>query len=206
MKDKVLKTEITNKAIEKIHIAEQGKQQLIDFLLQGAEKLVENKFSNENLDREKEIIHLLGGGQISIYKIKSFIADCQQKYVKTFPLAFYSEIDRLNNWTRPKEKINQKPPIVGRWTKQIIYGRFPKEVLQALEQLNPYIGFGLRMHKHFQWLTKESKDLLIEYIEESISLMKTSTTWYEFRVKYASKYGVAFQLSVFADNDKIVKS
>ena len=205
MKNKIEKKQ-TIVEIEKLHIAEQGKQQLIEFLLQGAESKVENKFSNKNLDKEYEIIKLLGGGEISIFKMKIFIADCEQEYKKTFPQIFYSEIDRLNNWKRPKEKQNEKPPIVGRWTKEIIYGRFPKEVIQALEQLNPYIGFGLRLHKHFQWLTPESKNLLNEYIEESVSVMEDSSNWYEFRVKYAKKYGIAFQLSVFADNDKIIQN
>ena len=203
MKDKQVKKTIVSKEAEKRQIAEQGKQHLIEFLLNGPEKRVENKFSNKNLDRENEIIKLLGGGEVSIRQIKDIIAKCEQEYVTTFPPIFYSEIDRLNNWNRPKEKQHEKPPIVGRWTKQIIYGRFPKELLPVLEQINPYIGFGIRLYKHFQWLTPEGKSQLEGFIVDSINVMKTSSTWYEFRVKYAKQFGVPFQLSVFEDNDNI---
>jgi len=203
MKDKKNQKQLSIKLAEKRQVAEQGKQQLIELLLQGPEIRVQQQYSDRNLDRENEIIELLGGRQVTIRQIKDIIAKCEQEYVPTFPQAFYSQIDRLNNWHRPKEKQHEKPPIVGRWTKQIIYGRFPKEVLPVLEQLNPYIGFGIRLYKHFQWLTPEGKAQLHEFIDESIEVMQSSSSWYEFRVKYARQYGVPFQLSAFEDNDNI---
>lgn len=201
MKDKKIQKQLSLKLAEKRQVAEQGKQQLIELLLQGPENRVNQKFSDRNLDRENEIIELLGGRQVTIRQIKDIIAKCEQEYVPQFPPLFYSEIDRLNNWHRPKEKQHEKPPIVGRWTKQIIYERFPKEVLPVLEQLNPYIGFGIRLYKHFQWLTPEGKAQLQEFISEAIEVMQSSSSWYEFRVKYAKQYGVPFQLSAFENND-----
>lgn len=203
MKAKKNQKQLSLKLAEKRQVAEQGKQQLIELLLQGPENRVQQKYSDRNLDRENEIIELLGGRQVTIRQIKDIIAKCEQEYEPTFPPVFYSEIDRLNNWHRPKQKQHEKPPIVGRWTKQIIYGRFPKEVLPVLEQLNPYIGFGIRLYKHFQWLTPEGKNQLHEFISDAVSVMKTSSSWYEFRVKYAKQFGVPFQLSAFEDNDNI---
>jgi hypothetical protein len=203
MKEKKKQKQISIKLAEKRQAAEQGKQQLIELLLQGPENKVQQKYSDRNLDRENEIIELLGGRQVTIRQIKDIIAKCEQEYVPQFPSVFYSQIDRLNNWHRPKEKLHEKPPIVGRWTKQIIYGRFPKEVLPVLEQLNPYTGFGIRLYKHFQWLTPEGKAQLQEFIAEAIDVMQSSSSWYEFRVKYARRYGVPFQLSAFEDNDNI---
>lgn len=203
MRNKKIQKQLSLKLAEKRQVAEQGKQQLIDLLIQGPENRVDQKFSNRNLDRENEIIKLLGGGEVTIRQIKDIIAKCEQNYIPTFPPIFYAEIDRLNNWHRPKEKRHEKPPIVGMWTKQIIYGRFPKEVLPVLEQLNPYIGFGIRLYKHFQWLTPEGRNQLQEFIAESIAVMKSSNSWYEFRVKYARQFGVPFQLSAFENNDNI---
>lgn len=179
--------------------------------MQGPENRVQQKYSDRSLDRENEIIELLGGRQVTIRQIKDIISKCEQEcaglykqeYVTTFPPIFYAEIDRLNNWNRPKEKKHEKPPIVGRWTKEIIYGRFPKEVLPVLEQLNPYIGFGIRLYKHFQWLTPEGKTQLESFITDSINVMQSSNTWYEFRIKYAKRFGVPFQLSAFENNDNI---
>lgn len=203
MKDKKNQKQLSLKLAEKRQAAEQGKQQLIEFLLQGPENKVQQKYSDRNLDRENEIIELLGGRQITIRQIKDIIAKCEQEYVPIFPPIFYSEIDRLNNWNRPKEKKHEKPPIVARWTKEIIYGRFPKEVLPVLEQLNPYTGFGIRLYKHFQWLSSEGKAQLENFIADSIAVMQSSDTWYEFRVKYAKRFGVPYQLSAFEDNDYI---
>lgn len=203
MKAKKNQKQLSIKLSEKRQVAEQGKQQLIELLLQGPENRVQQKYSDKNLDRENEIIELLGGRQVTIKQVKDIIAKYEQEYVTTFPPIFYSEIDRLNNWNRPKEKKHEKPPIVGRWTKEIIYGRFPKEVLPVIEQLNPYIGFGIRLYKHFQWLTPEGKGQLESFITDSITVMQSSSTWYEFRVKYAKRFGVPFQLSAFENNDNI---
>ena len=203
MKEKKDPKQLQLKLAEKRQIAEQGKQQLIDLLLQGPEARIEQKFSDKNLDRENEIIKLLGGGEISIRQIKDIIAKYRQDYEKTFPPVYYSEIDRLNNWHRPKEKQHEKPPIVGRWTNEIIYSRFSKEILPTLQQLNPYISFGFRMYKHFQWLTSEGKEQLVRFIGEAVEVMKTCGTWYEFRVKYAKTYGAPCQLNIFEDNSGI---
>ena len=70
MKTNQEKKAITQKDAEKRQIVEQGKQQLIEFLLHGPEQRVENRFSNKSLDRENEIIKLLGGGEVSIRKVK----------------------------------------------------------------------------------------------------------------------------------------
>lgn len=199
-KPKLLSVKLT----EKRQIAEQGKQQLIELLLQGPENKVQQKYSDKNLDRENEIIELLGGRRVTIKEIKNIVAQVEQDYIVTFPPTYYSEIDRLNNWIRPTEKKHEKPPIVGRWTNEIIYGRFPKEILPVLEQLNPYIGFGIRLFKHFQWLTPEGRNQLQKFIDEAIEVMKSSSSWYEFRVKYAKQYGVPFQLSVFENNHNIL--
>lgn len=203
MKDNKNQKQLSIKLAEKRQVAEQGKQQLIELLLQGPENKVQQKYSDRSLDRENEIIELLGGRQITLKQIKDIVSKCEQEYVTTFPPIFYSEIDRLNNWTRPEGKKHEKPPIVGRWTKEIIYGRFPKEVLPVLEQLNPYVGFGIRLYKHFQWLTPEGKAQLESFISDSIIVMQSSNTWYEFRVKYAKRFGVPFQLSAFENNDSI---
>lgn len=203
MKDEKKPKQRSMKLTEKREVAKQDKLQLIELLLQGPENKIQQKYSDRNLDRENEIIELIGGRKVTVRQIKDIIASREQEYVTTFPPIFYSEIDRLNNWNRPKGKRHEKPPIVGRWTKELIYGRFPKEVLPVIEQLNPYIGFGVRLYKHFQWLTPEGKKQLEGFIQDSISVMQSSSRWYEFRVKYAKRFGVPFQLSAFENNENI---
>jgi hypothetical protein len=107
---------------------------------------------------------------------------------------FYKEINRLNGWSIPAGLIHHKPRIVGRFTKEIIYGRFPKDLIIVLQGLNPYVGFGVRQHKHFQFLNEEGKNLVEHYINEAIELMKECENWHEFRLKLCKKYGVPYQL------------
>lgn len=181
----------------KREIAEQGKFDLIEQLLKGPENKLRNSFSDEVLDRQNEIVQLIGGSTINLRELSDFVAKSKQNYVPTFPQEFYSEIDRLNGWARPKESQHQKPPIVGRWTKELIYGRFPKQILPIIEQLNPYLGLGMRLDKHFQWLTPAGKLQLETFIQQAITIMKISNTWYEFKIKYAKKYKLIFQVDLF---------
>ena len=107
MRDEKNQKQLSMKLTEKRQVAEQGKLQLIELLLQGPENRIQQKYSDRSLDRENEIIELLGGRQVTLRQIKDIIANCEQEYVTTFPPIFYSEIDRLNNWNRPKEKKHE---------------------------------------------------------------------------------------------------
>lgn len=188
---------LSQKLVTKREVAEQGKLDLVQQLLKGPKSKIRNKYSDENLDRQNEIIKLIGGSTISLRKLSDFIEKSKQMYVPIFPQEFYSEIDRLNGWVRSNETKHQKPPIVGRWTKELIYGRFPKDILPVIEQLNPYMGFGIRLDKHFQWLTAGAKSQLELFIKQSIDLMRVSNTWYEFKFKYCKKYNLTLQIDMF---------
>jgi hypothetical protein len=175
------------------------RQELKQLILELTEQRIEEKFSDKILDRENEKIRLISGVEISISEFKIFIAESTQVYSKKFPKEFYREINRLNNWNIPESELYLKPPIVGRYTNEIIYGRYPKEILPTLQIINPYVRMGLRAVKHFQWLTQDGQKQLEIFIQEAIIAMKESNDWYEFRIKYAKKYGVPFQLSLFAE-------
>lgn len=198
-KPRILDKEILYNSQENIEIPSQNKQSEISFLLEGPELKVKNKFTDYRFDRENEIIELRNGRKITLAEIRAFIANVPNSYNITFPEKFYKEIYRLNNWKWSKKSKKEKPLIIGLWTKILIYGRFPKEVIQTLEQVNPYIELGVRMFKHYQWLNLDSKNKLDNYIDQAIELMKNSTDWYHFRIQYARTYGIAFQISMFED-------
>lgn len=100
----------------------------------------------------------------------------------------------------PQGKIRHKPSIVGVYTNDLIYRRFPKEILPTIQVLNPYIILGVRMYKNFQLLTPHGQSLVKEYIQDSIDLMSVCTDWYDFRCKYALKYNLSFQLRLNIPN------
>jgi hypothetical protein len=203
MTDKGKKNITVQKSESDKSVKIEERNELKQLLIQLAEEKVESKFSDPQLDRENEKIRLLNGTEISLKEIRlnqSFISNTLSEYMVTFPSEFYRQINRLHGWNISETRLHKKPPIVGRYTKEIIYGRFHKDVINILQSLNPYIGFGVRPHKHFQWLTPEGKKRLEEYLKQSIELMKNCSNWYEFRVKYFEKYGVPYQADCFKDN------
>jgi hypothetical protein len=189
---------ISKKVLKEIR---QEQQQLI---LDLTEQQIVDKFSDKNLDRENEKIKLISGAEISISGFKAYINEMVQQYSPVFPKEFYREIFRLMGWNISESELYLKPPIVGRYTNDIIYGRFPREILPTLQILNPYIRIGMRAVKHFQWFTDNGQQKLKVIIQEAINEMKESNNWYEFRAKYARKYGVPFQLSLFTENNIII--
>lgn len=134
----------------------------------------------------------------------SLFCQCLAGIFSRLPRKYYLEIYRLKGWEVPDGKIYQKPWVVARYTNEVIYGRFTKDVLQMLQKLNPYVSFCQRRHKHFQWLNSEGKEKVEGYIQDAIGVMEKCTTWYEFRVKHSLEFGVTFQLDLFEDNDSLL--
>jgi len=47
-------------------------------------------------------------------------------------------------------------------------------------------------------LTLEGQAKLVQYRDEAVTLMKACTSMYEFRQKMLQKYGVPYQVEIFA--------
>jgi hypothetical protein len=87
--------------------------------------------------------------------------------------------------------------LVAKYTTEVIYGRFTKDIIMAIQLQNPYIGSGIRRFKHFQYLNDAGQKKLEQFIDEAVALMRDSSNWYEFRVKMFQKYGVPYQMDLF---------
>jgi hypothetical protein len=188
---------IKNNGLVNKEVLKEERQEIKQLILKLTEQRVDNRFSDKQLDRENEKIKLRSGLEITIKGYKAFISEFLQIYSPMFPKDFYREINRLNNWNIPESELYLKPPIVGKFTNEFIYGRYPKEILPKLQSLNPYIRMGYRSVKHFQWLNETGKKQLEVIIKEAILVMKESNDWHEFTIKYGSKYGLPFQTSLF---------
>lgn len=188
----------TKKRVEISKEAEQERLFLSDLLIQQAEDIAEEALRRKK-KREEEIIELHSGAKFTIKQISELLTAQLQHYSPKFPNSspFFSEIYRLNEWKDLDPTDYYKPPIVAAWINEIIYGRFTKEVLPALQVLNPASPFGIRMYKHFQFLNEEGQLKLEQFRDEAIEVMKTCTTWYEFRKKLHAKYGVTYQVKMF---------
>jgi hypothetical protein len=165
----------------------------------GPDLLIEKKASDKSLDQRIERIELINNEVIDLKQLRQFINGKIEKYTKKFGQEFYSEIFRLNGWAIPVNgKISHKPGVVGKFTIDIIYGRFPKEVLPELQENNKYNEIGMRLYKHFQFLSPEGLLKLEQYIAESVDVMKRCSYWDEFVKEHAKRFGHPFQTSLFA--------
>lgn len=189
------------KAIELTEIAKADRLSLSQLLIEQTDDIAKEALEFKR-KREQEKIELHSGLQISISEINSIVSANRRPYEAMFPnsIPFFKEMYRLNGWTDLNPNSYTKPPVVARWINEIIYGRFSKDVLPAIQVLNPYINYATRLHKNFQYLTNEGQQLLEQYRDEAIEVMKKCSSWHEFRVKYSKEYGVPFQGSLYEAN------
>ena len=100
--------------------------------------------------------------------------------MKRFPDEFYKEIYRLRKWSWPGMGKNRYSAVAG-YTKDLIYERLARGVLEEMEKRNPKDEKGNRKGKHHQLL---SDDLGIPKLQEHfaavIALQKSHDTWDAF--------------------------
>lgn len=167
-------------------------------LILGPDLLIDKKGSDKALDQRILKVELICGRTIDLEKYNEYFNSTIRDYEKRIPQAWYHQVFRLHGWTIPKNGIIvHKPGIVAKYTVDILYGRFPKEVLPILEKYNPINEFGFRRFKHFQRLSPEADLRLQEYIQNSLAIMKKCTYWDEFVSEHAKAYGHPFQTSLF---------
>lgn len=205
------KKHLPKPGIEKVEKID-DRYSLPSLLIQQTEQEVLKEYSDFKLDRENEKLRLLGGFEGTWKELKAahdkyqdFIAANKRTYSKTFPEEIYSEWRRLRSWDKKPYNKGHKPKIFAYYTDLFVYGRLPREILPTLENLNGYIFPGIRRYKHFEFLTDKSYSDVKGFIDDVIQTAKVCSDMYEFKTKYAAKYGVPFQLSLLQDNDAIVK-
>lgn len=130
--------------------------------------------------------------------LEKYIDDEIRKWYKKFPDEFYQLIYKLNGWSWVSDNKGRKPSVVGRWTNDIVYARFPKGVLSTLKDKNPVIDDkGNRKYKHHMLLTDIGNEELKEYISNAIFLMKAAPNWSRFKNMLARSLGKPYQSDLF---------
>jgi hypothetical protein len=171
--------------------------ELLQFLVDGPELLLKDNSTEQSQNRLFETFALLGASQLSIETVKKLVLASAKMHAVTFPQVFYKEMFRLKGWKVTGVNVYRKPWLVAKYTKEVIYGRFTREILMAIQIQNPYIVPGVRRFKHFQYLNELGHEKLVQFIDEAVVVMKESTSWYEFRVKMFQQYGLPYQVDLF---------
>jgi hypothetical protein len=124
-------------------------------------------------------------------------------WAKRFPDEFYREIFRLKEWPWRGMSIN-RPQIVGKLTKDVVYARLAPGIVKELEERNPVDERGNRKARHHQWLTDDvGHQALAQHLYAIIALMKVSTKWDDFMRKLDQVFprrGETLKLAFMSDD------
>ncbi len=165
------------------HLATQAEIIVFAFAKTGVAGLIDNVTGFEEV-RPRYALNRL---------FERYIEEEARKWIKRFPDKFYQLIFKLNGWPYNEETIKKRPGIVGKWTKEIIYSRFPKGILAKMEDKNPLDDKGKRPRKHHQLLTDIGNDELQEYISNAMFLMQSAPNWKRFMNMLARALGKTYQ-------------
>lgn len=190
-------SKLTSEELEQLKALQKKKNHhlLKRLIIDQTESQVKDKFSDKELDAENERRKILETIE-DLWKIKSIEANILKdpaEYEAIFPQVYYQEMFRLNNWDY-RGIIAEKPWLAGRYTNEIIYYRFAKEVLPFLRIVNPLIIPGIRKYKHHQYLTTGARNELSKFITQATALMRQYPDWNSFRIAYCEMYNVPYQL------------
>lgn len=128
-----------------MHIAEQSKKLVRGFATLGIIALIDEA-TGYQYDREKDELQQI---------LKAYISEELLPWQKKFPDVFYKELFRLNGWDFTVKGIKQRPGVIGKWTKTLIYNELPKGVLLELEKNTPKNKKGKKKAHMHRLLTDE---------------------------------------------------
>ena len=128
------------------HIAAQCELLVRGFARTGIIALVDEATGYQYLRPRRALVEIL----------EKYISERLVGWAKRFPDEFYTEMFRLKGWNYLALKPGaNKPSVVGRYTRDIVYQRLAPGVVEELERLNPTVAPGRRKVKHHQYLTED---------------------------------------------------
>jgi hypothetical protein len=150
------------------HIAKQAEILLRAFARVGIIALVDEATGFQEIRDRKALEEIL----------KQYIDGALYEWAKTFPLAWYKEIFRLNGWAWNSGKM---PGVVGKWTNDLVYDRITKGMLEELKRINPKDEKGRRKHRNHQFLTRDlGYPALNQRIYELLGMARGCSTWDQY--------------------------
>lgn len=164
---------------QQLHIAERAKILFRGFGIVGIIALVDEATGYQDI-RVKDALEKI---------LSKYLLQEKKPYIGMFPLWFYREIYRLNDWHWTPENAQKRPGVIGRWTNELIYGKMAPGLLEEIQKRNPTVTPGRRAFKNFQLLTDEIGDpALRAHFDGLGALMRASTQWRKFRALVEKAY------------------
>ena len=173
------------------HLAAQAEVLMEAFAKVGIIALVDEATGYQR-DRSHDALRLL---------LSKYIAEGLQKWLKTFPDAFFAELDRLyGNDTRH----GKRPQYYGRFINKYVYDPIENGyVKKELDKLN-IDDAGRRKARFHQWLNEEGRNMLIHQIGRVQGLMEMCDGIEHFKATAKKQKSVSIAPYLFDDMNRII--
>lgn len=174
------------------HLAIQAEILMEAFAKVGIIALVDEA-TGYQVDRSHDALRLL---------LSKYIAQGLQKWLKTFPDAFFAELDRLygNDTSHGK-----RPQYYGRFINKYVYNPIENGyVKQELDKLN-IDDEGKRRARFHQWLSDEGRNMLIHQIGRVQGLMEMCGDIDNFKTAAQKQKNVSVAPYLFDEMNKIIE-
>lgn len=174
------------------HLAMQAEVLMEAFAKVGIIALVDEA-TGYQLDRSHDALRLL---------LSKYIAEGLQKWLKTFPDAFFGELDRLyGNDTRH----GKRPQYYGHFINRYVYNPLENGyVKQELDKLN-ITDEGKRKARFFQWMNESGRNMLIHQIGRVQGLMEMCDDIDHFKNTVKKQKNVSIAPYLFDHMNKIIE-
>ncbi len=175
------------------HLADQAEILMQAFAKVGIVALIDEATGYQK-DRAHDALRLL---------LSKYIAEGLQKWLKTFPDAFFVELDRLydNAPTTPRSR----PQYYGRFINKYVYDPLENGYVKAeLDKLN-IDDEGRRRARFHQWLSEEGRNILIHQIGRVQGLMEMCQEIGQFKTYARKQKTVSIAPYLFDEMNRIIE-
>ena len=145
-------------------------------------------------DRKHDALRLL---------LAKYIEDGMKKWIKTFPDAFFIELERL--YHNEKKTSQKRPQYYGHFINRYIYKAVENRyVKNKLDELNIKED-GKRKGKFHQWLTDDGRNVLIHQIGRVQGLMEMCPDINGFKAAAEKQKRVSIAPYLFDEMNRIIE-
>ncbi|MGJ8605489.1 MAG: P63C domain-containing protein [Marivita sp.] len=173
------------------HLALQAEILMEAFAKVGIVALVDEA-TGYQLDRSHDALRLL---------LSKYIAEGLQKWLKTFPDAFFAELDRLYDTDTSHGK---RPQYYGKFINKYVYDPLENGyVKKELDKLN-ITDEGKRRARFHQWLNDEGRNMLIHQLGRVQGLMEMCSDIEHFKAAARKQKTVSIAPYLFDEMNRII--
>lgn len=174
------------------HLALQAEILMEAFAKVGIAALVDEA-TGYQLDRSHDALRLL---------LSKYIAEGLQKWLKTFPDAFFAELDRLYDTDTSHGK---RPQYYGKFINKYVYEPLENGyVKKELDKLN-ITDEGKRRARFHQWLNDEGRNMLIHQLGRVQGLMEMCSDIEHFKTAARKQKTVSIAPYLFDEMNRIIE-